>query len=109
MAKVLSHNPHLLEQRLASIFRAYYQQFAAFPTVTPFETILPVNVGSIRTRVSVGENESLSEKFCQPFTLSSGWLVGKPHLTSRCLNPDHVLIKPRPHAFGADEILHTLW
>src|ERR1700712_620909 len=29
-----------------------------------------------RTRVSVGENESVSEKFCQSFALSSEWNVG---------------------------------
>src|SRR5258705_8758290 len=40
--------PHLTEQRLTSICRAYYQRFAASPTVTLFETILPVPWRSIR-------------------------------------------------------------
>jgi hypothetical protein len=59
---------------LASISRAYYQRFAASSTVTPLETILPV-VGSIPNSGVSGENESVGEKFCQPFTLSSQLIV----------------------------------
>jgi hypothetical protein len=59
---------------LASISRAYYQRFAASSTVTPLETILLV-VGSIPNSGVSGENESVGEKFCQPFTLSSQLIV----------------------------------
>jgi hypothetical protein len=45
-----------MEQRLTSICRAYYQRFAASPTVTLFETILPVRGGRSGTGVSIGEN-----------------------------------------------------
>jgi hypothetical protein len=51
-----------MEQRLASICRASYQRFAASPTVTPFETILPIAEVDPELGLSVGENESRNIK-----------------------------------------------